>query len=79
MWALQDTQAWITFGGIVKQVVVAAPLTLPRPLAASDGESKVGVSNDKLPSPRWLISKVQCSDNVEHVLNKGVWAATGAK
>ena len=27
--ALQDTKAWIMSGGIVKQVVVAAPLTLP--------------------------------------------------
>jgi len=38
-WALQDTGAWIAAGGIVKQVVVAPPLTLPQPLAPSGGES----------------------------------------
>jgi len=59
-------------------VVVAAPPTLPRPLVLNDGESKVGASNDKLPSPCRLVSKVRRSDNVEHVLNKGVWAGTGA-
>ena len=51
-------KAWITSGGIVKQVVVAAPLTLPHPLAASDDESEVGVSDEELPSPCRLISKV---------------------
>src|SRR5882724_6215456 len=77
-WALQDTKAWIASGGIVEQVVVAAPLMLPLPLGPNDGESKVGVSDEELPSPRWLVSKVQQLDDVEHVLNKGVWAGTGA-
>ena len=51
MWALQDTKAWIASGGIVEQVVVAAPLTLPLPLGPNDGESEVGVSDEELPSP----------------------------
>src|SRR5882724_6222741 len=76
--ALQDTKAWIASGGIVEQVVVAPPLTLPLPLGPNDGKSEVGVSDEELPSPRRLVSKVRRSDNVEHILDKGVWAGTGA-
>ena len=71
-------EVWITSGGVVKQVVVVAPPTLPRPPASSDSESDVGASKD-LPSPWQLVSKVQQSDDVEHILDKGVWAVTGAK
>ena len=73
VWALQDTQVWITSGGIIESMVVAAPLTLPRPVAPSDGESEVGVSDGELP-----VSKVQQLDEVEHTLNKGLWAGTRA-
>src|SRR5882724_3907396 len=76
--ALQDTKAWIASGGIVEQVVVAAPPTLPHPHGPNDGESEVGVSDEELPSPRRLVSKVRRSDNVEHILDKGVWVGTGA-
>ena len=70
--------AWITAGGIVEQVVVAPPLTLPQPSAPSGGESEVGVSNEELPLPQQLVLKVQQSDVVEHALDKGLWAGTGA-
>src|SRR5882724_2074644 len=76
--ALQDTKAWIASGGIVEQVVVAAPPTLPLPLGPNDGESEVRVSDEELPSPRRLVSKVRRLDDVEHVLDKGVWVGTGA-
>ena len=55
---LQDTQAWIVCDGIIKNMVVVAPPTLPQPLASSDSESKVGVSDKELPSPQQLVSKV---------------------
>ena len=42
----------------------------------SNGESKVVVSDIELPSLRHLVPKVQLSDNVKHILNKGPWAAT---
>ena len=76
--ALQTTQAWIATGGIVEQVVVAAPPTLSQPLVSSDGESEFGISDAELPSPQQVVSKVRQSDKVEHVLDKGVWVATGA-
>jgi len=69
-------QAWIASCGIIKQVAVAAPLNLPSPQAPSDGKSEVGASKEKLPSPQQFMSKVQQSDDVKHILNKGVWAAT---
>ena len=79
MQALQVTNAWIVSGGVIEQVVVAAPQTLPQPSVLSDGESEVRTSNDKLPSSKQPVSKVRQLDDVEHVLIKGVWAATGAK
>ena len=77
-WALQDMGAWIAAGRIIEQVVVAPPLTLSQPSAPSDGESEVGVSDEELPSPQQLVPKVQQSDAVEHSLDKGLWAGTGA-
>src|SRR5882724_285174 len=77
-WALQDMGAWITAGGIVEQVVVVPPLTLPQQSAPSGGESEVGASDEELPSPQQLVMKVQQSDAVEHALDKGLWAGTGA-
>jgi len=74
--ALQDTEAWIVSGGVVKQVVVVAPLTLPQPPASSDGKSEVRASDAELTSPQQFISKVQQSDNVDHILDKGVWVVT---
>ena len=54
MRALQDMQAWIMFGsGIVENMVVAAPPTLPHPVAPSDGESEVRISDVEL-----MLSKV---------------------
>ena len=47
--------------------------TLPVP---SDGESEVGASDEELPTPKRLLSKVWQSDEVEHVLDKGAWATT---
>ena len=78
LWALQDMGAWIASSRIVKQVVVVSPPTLPQPPAPSDGKSEVGVSDKELPSPQQLILKVKQSDEVEHTLDKGLWAGTGA-
>ena len=72
------TKAWIVSGGVIEHIVVVAPPTLPRPLAPSDGESEVGASDEELPSPQCLISKVRQSDKVEHTLNKGLWVGTRA-
>ena len=63
--------------------MVVAPLwnlpptdpTLPAP---SNGESEVSASDDELPTPKRLLSKVRWSDKVEHVLDKGAWATTPA-
>jgi len=70
--------AWIAAGGIVEQVVVAPPPTLSQPLPPSDGKLEVGVSDEELPSPQQLVPKVGQSDKVEHTLDKGLWAGTGA-
>jgi len=78
-WALRDTRAWVASGGIVEQVVVAPPPTLPPPVAPSDSESEVGPSDAELPSPRQLVPKVRQADDVEHTLDKGLWVGTGAK
>jgi len=82
MWALEETQAWIMSGGIAKPVTAAplwiippTDLTLPPP---SDGESEVGASDEELPTPKCLLSKVWLLDKVEHMLDKGPWAATPA-
>jgi len=79
MQALQDMGAWITSGGIVEQVVVVPPPTLPPLVAPSDGESKVGASDAELPSPCQIDPKVHQADDVEHTLDKGLWVGTGAK
>ena len=76
--ALQAMQVWIVSGGIVENVVAAAPPTLAQPVAPSDDESEVRISDEELPSPQQLISKVQWSDKVEHTLDKGLWVGTGA-
>jgi len=59
--------------------VVAPPPTLPPPVAPSDGESEVGVSNAELPSPHQIVPKVRQADDVENTLDKGLWVGTGAK
>jgi len=46
---LQDTQVWIASGGIVENVVVAAPPTLPQPVAPSHNESEGEISDRELP------------------------------
>ena len=51
----------------------------PLPDNASDGESEVGMSDKELPTPQKVFSKVWQVDDVEHVLDKGVWAAIPAK
>jgi len=56
--ALQDINAWIASGGVIENMVVVAPPTLPKPLAPSNSESKVRVSDEELPSPQQLFSKV---------------------
>ena len=77
--ALTENQVWIKTGGVAATVTVGPPPTLARPPDTSDGKSEVGTSNrEDLPSPKQVLSKVLLSDKVEHVLDKGPWAATPA-
>jgi len=69
--------AWIASGGLIKQVVVVPPPTIPQPSAPSNGESEVGASDAELPSPHQLIPKVRQVDDMEHTLDKGLWVGTG--
>ena len=71
---LQTMKAWIATRG----TMAGDP---PAPVKnASDSESEVPGSEDappeELPSPCQLLPKVLQSDQVEHVLDKGAWAAT---
>ena len=80
MWALEETQAWIANGGVAAPVVVVPlqnlPPTDPTLPAPSNGESEVDASDEELLTPKQLLSKVRRLDEVEHVLDKGVWATT---
>ena len=62
----------------MEQVVVVKLPTLSQPTAPSDSKSKVKASDAKLLSPCQIISKVRKVDDMEHTLNKGLWAGTGA-
>jgi len=48
-WDLQDMKVWIATGGVAESITMeptaTAPPTNPRPLAARNGESKVGASD----------------------------------
>jgi len=55
------------------------PPMITQLLAWSDSESKVDVSDEDLPTPQRVLSKVQQEDDVDHVLDKGIWAAMPAK
>jgi len=70
-------KAWIVTSGMAASVPVATGAPAP-PNHTSDGESEVGVSDAELPTPQKHLSKVQQADEVEHVLDKGLWAATPA-
>jgi len=75
-------KTWIVTGRVaepatVEPVKTALP-TNPTPLVRSNGKSEVGASNEELPSPWQVVSKVGLSDEVEHILDKGVWVATPA-
>ena len=74
--ALQDMKAWITTSEVAASATVVTVPTSPN--HASDGESEVGVSNKELPTPRKVLPKVRQTDEVEHVLDKGLWAAMPA-
>jgi len=68
----------ITSSRLNEKAVVETPLTLPQPMAPSNGKSEVGASDAELPSPRQVIPKVCQVDNMEHTLDKGLWVGTGA-
>jgi len=59
--SLEETQAWMamgsccTFGHGAPVEPALTDLTLPVP---SDGESEVGASDEELPTPKHLLSKV---------------------
>ena len=76
--ALQVMNAWITTGGVAASETMVTDGPTP-PNNASDGKSEVGMSDEELPTPQKVFSKVWQVDDVEHVLDKGVWAATPAK
>jgi len=64
--SLEETQVWIASGGVAAPVVMAPlqnlPPTNPTLPAPSDGESEVGASDEELPDPQRLLSKVRRSD-----------------
>ena len=66
-------------GGVAAPATAAPlkiiPLTTLMPPAPSDGKSEVGGSNTEFLMPKQLLSKVQQANDVEHMLNKGAWAA----
>ena len=67
-------------GGVAAPVVMvplqSLPPTDPTLPAPSDSESEVSASDEELLTPKRLLSKVRLSDEVEHMLDKGVWAMT---
>ena len=71
--SLAVNQTWIMNGG-----TVAVPSPPPRPSAGSNCEPEVVApdEDEEPPSPQLVVSKVQQSDDIKHVLNKGPWAAT---
>jgi len=48
----------------------------PQAFGYDQGESEVGASDEELLSPQQVVSKVWLTDDVEHMLDKGVWVAT---
>ena len=83
MQALEEIQAWIATGGVAAPVTVEPlgiiPLTNSVPTVPSNGEFEVGGSDAELPMPKQLLSKVWQADNIEHMLDKGVWETMPAK
>ena len=79
--ALQVTKAWIATSGVSTSATVVTDVPTP-PNNASDGESEVPGSEDtpqeELPTPCQLLPKMLQSDQVEHTLDKGAWAAMPA-
>ena len=83
---LVAAQSWIEKGGpnpststaTLPPFDVTVGLTQPTDHAASDGESEIDISVGELPSPRGLLPKVRCDDQVRITLDKGNWAATPA-
>jgi len=72
-------QEWIKTGGITDPMTLGPSSTLARPQDTSDSKSEVGMSDhEDLPSLKQVVSKVHLSDEVEHVLDKGLWATTPA-
>ena len=76
--ALKHTKVWIVTGGVTASTVMVPDGPVPSD-PASAGESKVGASDEELPTPRKVLSKVWQVDDIEHVLDKGVWVVTPAK
>src|SRR5882724_1278624 len=69
--AVEDTKVWIVTGGVATLTVVVPDGPVPSD-PASAGKSEVGTSNEELPTPRKVLSKVRQVDDIEHVLDKGV-------
>ena len=80
--AFEQTQSWISTGGVAAPAIAVLPGVDPllqmQPLILSDGESEVGGSDADLPTPKRLLPKVQRADDIKHVLDKGAWATTPA-
>jgi len=77
VWALQEMKAWIATSGVAASAAVVTDVPAP-PIHASHGESKVGVSDEELPTLQKVLSKVWWAEDIKHVLDKGVWAAMPA-
>jgi len=76
--ALKHTKVWIVTGGVTASTVMVPDGPVPSD-PASAGKSEVGVSDEELPTPHKVLFKVWQADDVKHVLDKGVWAATPTK
>ena len=79
--ALQVTKAWIVTSGVAASTTVVTDVPA-HANNASDSESEVPGSEDtpqeELPTPCQLLPKMLQSDQVEHTIDKGVWAAMPA-
>jgi len=61
--ALEDTKAWITTSGAATSTVMVPNGPVPSN-PASAGESKVGTSDEELPTLRKVLSKVRQADDI---------------
>jgi len=81
-WDLAKNWELIKNSGVANPTTMNSIMTyfpmLSKPQDLSDRESEVETSNEVLPSLQWIVLKVQLLDEVEHILDKGVWVVMPA-